>query len=218
MNKITRFPIAQEGLYLVSVFWGAASLMLFLHKYEISLVFLGASLLVALFFRNPNRKVVSSNNSILSPADGKVVAVETVIESRFLKQPMRKISIFMSLFNVHMNRAPLTATVKDQKHTNGKFRFANNDKASLDNEQNALLLETPDNKLFVLVQIAGWVARRIVCYPQKGDQLRAGDIYGLIKFGSRVDIYLPSGSNIRVKIGDKVRAGKTIVGVLDEIS
>ena len=130
---------------------------------------------------------------------------------------MQKISIFMSLFNVHMNRFPVSATIKDQKHRNGTFKFANRDKASLDNEQNALLLETLGNNQIVVVQIAGWIARRIVCYTQTGDHLKAGDIFGLIKFGSRVDLYVPVDSNIRVKIGDSVRAGKTIVGVLDEI-
>lgn len=218
MNKAVHIPIAKEGLYLIFAILGVGSLMLFLHNYVLFVIFLAIAILISLFFRNPNRKINIHHNSIIAPADGKVIAVETVIETRFLNRPMQKISIFMSLFNVHMNRSPITATVKDQKHTIGKFRFANHDKASLDNEQNALLLETSDNRLFVLIQIAGWVARRIVCYPQKGDKLRAGDIYGLIKFGSRVDLYLPSESKVRVNIGDRVKAGRTIIGVLDEIS
>lgn len=217
LNTIIKLPVAQEGLYVVFAFLGAASLLLFLHKYLIFIVFLGLAILVSLFFRNPKRNIDAPHNSILAPADGKVVAIETTYESRFLKKSATKISIFMSLFNVHMNRVPIAAMVKDRKHRDGKFTFANRDKASLDNEQNAILLETSDNTQIVVVQIAGWIARRIVCYAQTGDHLNAGDVFGLIKFGSRVDLYVPSGLNVRVNIGDMVRAGKTIVGVLDGI-
>lgn len=218
MDRSKQFPVAVEGLPFVFLSLGIASLMLFLKFSLFSLAFLAVATLTALFFRNPKRTIVPVLNSVLSPADGKIIQIESVFEPRFVKKPMQKISIYMNLLNVHMNRSPITATVKDQVHRTGKFRLASHDKASLDNEQNAILLETIDNQLIVVVQIAGWIARRIVCYPKNGDQLISGEILGLIKFGSRVDIYLPPDFKFRVKIGENVAGGKTVIGVFNETS
>ena len=170
------------------------------------------SLFIAYFFRNPRRKIPNLQNVILSPADGRVVHVGECEESRFLKERALKISIFMSLFDVHLNRAPVSGTILAQKYNPGRFLAANVEKSSLLNEQNAMILETEDRFKVLLVQIAGFVARRIVCYAKAGDLLRKGEIFGLIRFGSRVDLYLPPEIKPIVRVGQHVKGGESIIG------
>jgi phosphatidylserine decarboxylase len=141
-----------------------------------------------------------------------VVFVGTVQEERFLHQPMCKVSIFMSVFNVHVNRVPVSGTVKDQFYNKGKFLNAALDKASLENEQAGMLLEAASGQRFLVVQIAGLIARRIVTYPVVGDLLQRGQRYGLIRFGSRVDLYMPADVRLQVSLGDRCVGGETIVG------
>ena len=170
------------------------------------------SLFIAYFFRNPRRKIPNLQNVILSPADGRVVHVGECEENRFLKEKALKISIFMSLFDVHLNRAPVSGTILAQKYIPGRFLVANVEKSSLLNEQNAMVLETEDRNRILLVQIAGFVARRIVCYAKAGDALRKGQIFGLIRFGSRVDLYLPPEVKPIVRLGQHVKGGESIIG------
>jgi phosphatidylserine decarboxylase len=170
------------------------------------------SLFVAYFFRNPRRKIPTLQNVILSPADGRVVHVGECEESRFLKEKVLKISIFMSLFDVHLNRAPVSGTILAQNYIPGRFLMANVEKSSLLNEQNAMILETEDRHKILLIQIAGFVARRIVCYAKAGDLLSKGEIFGLIRFGSRVDLYLPPEVKPIVSVGQHVKGGESIIG------
>jgi len=170
------------------------------------------SLFIAYFFRNPRREIPNLQNVILSPADGRIVHVGECEEDRFLKEKTLKISIFMSLFDVHINRAPVSGTILAKKYLPGRFLTANVEKSSLLNEQNALILETEDRYKILLIQIAGFVARRIVCYAKAGDTLGKGEVFGLIRFGSRVDLYLPPEVKPIVRVGQHVKGGESIIG------
>lgn len=207
-----RWPLAKEGLpFLIP------SLLLTLAMVALGWTILSSllallTLFIAFFFRNPKREVPDLENIILAPADGRIVHVGEAQETRFLRSATLKISIFMSIFDVHLNRAPVTARLVERSYHPGRFRIASTEKASLDNEQNALLLETEEGEKIVLVQIAGLIARRIVCYSKPGDPLRRGEVFGLIRFGSRVDLYLPLGVKPTVRLGQHVRGGESIVG------
>jgi phosphatidylserine decarboxylase len=172
------------------------------------------TLFIAWFFRNPARTIPQDAHLIVSPGDGKVVAVEQEFEHRFLKEPSVRISIFLNVFNVHINRLPVAGMVQDIVYTPGQFMAANLPGASTKNEQNALMLRRADGKRVLCVQIAGLIARRIVCWVVPGEQAEKGDRFGLIRFGSRMDIYLPYNSVIRVKIGAKVKGGSSILAEL----
>jgi len=166
--------------------------------------------LCAWFFRDPAREIPAGEHQVVSPADGRVLAVVAEREERFLQAPATRISIFMSPLDVHVNRSPVAGRVVTVEHTRGKFRAAFADKASLDNERTAMVLEAGGRRL-VVVQIAGALARRIVCRPRPGDVLERGERYGLIMFGSRVDLFLPEGVRACVAPGARVYAGRTVV-------
>jgi phosphatidylserine decarboxylase len=172
------------------------------------------TLFVIYFFRDPERSIPPGEKAILSPADGKVIRVEPCLEERFLKGPAIKISIFMSLLSVHVNRIPLTGNIAESSYSAGKFFSANLDKASAANEQNALLIETSKGVRILAVQIAGLIARRIVCWVRKGDRVIRGQRFGLIRFGSRLDIYVPQNARVQARVGQKAYGGRTILGYL----
>lgn len=159
------------------------------------------------FFRDPERVPPADERLVVSPADGRVVAV---VPDLALDAPATRVSIFMSPLDVHVNRNPVSGTVEQVRHTPGRFRAAFADKASLDNERNALVLESSGRR-YLLVQIAGAVARRIVCRVAPGDRVQRGDRFGMIMFGSRVDLFLPAGVEPLVRRGDRVRAGSSVV-------
>jgi phosphatidylserine decarboxylase len=165
------------------------------------------------FFRDPPRDIPQGEGLVLCPADGKVIIVGNTTDP-YRNVPALKISIFMNVFNVHSQRSPVDATITDVKYAKGLFVNAAFDKASSDNERNALILRLPDNTEISCVQVAGLIARRILCYVKPGDQLTRGQRYGFIRFGSRVDVYLPTDSRPRVAIGDKVSASSTILAEL----
>lgn len=167
------------------------------------------------FFRDPKRTVPKDEGLLVSPADGKVVDVTRVEEGRFLKTPAIKVSIFLNVFNVHVNRVPTAGKVIDVFYNPGRFFAANVPKASLENEQNALIMETSGGKKIVCIQIAGLIARRIVCWVKKGGNLVRGERFGLIRFGSRVDLFLPPETDIKISKGEKVIGGETILGYLE---
>jgi phosphatidylserine decarboxylase len=205
-------PIAREGysfiipMAMATLFFG---LMGWLY---LAAVFCGITCFVIYFFRNPTRTPPSSEDAIVSPADGRVLEVASQLEDRFLHREAVKISIFMSLFDVHVNRCPITGRVTKRVHDPGKFFPANTDKSSLLNEQNAVLLCSSDGFEILCIQIAGIIARRIVCYAEKGNVLQKGQIFGMIRFGSRLEIFLPPSVEVRVRVGDHVKAGETILG------
>jgi phosphatidylserine decarboxylase len=210
------FIIAREGIkWLISGF--LITLFFFLVKLPaLSLIFLGLTLFTAFFFRNPKRDIPNQPGIVLSPADGKICMITEAYEKRFLKEKRKRISIFMSVFNCHLNRSPVEAKVIDTHYHQGKFHLANVDKASDLNEQLMILLEdqtTPGDR-YVVVQIAGYLARRIVSYVKSGDILKRGELFGIIQFGSRVDLYLPENVNLKVTVGDSVYGGETVLGVI----
>jgi phosphatidylserine decarboxylase len=165
------------------------------------------------FFRDPPRLLPTGEKNVLSPADGRIVAVAPVRDP-WLERDALKVSIFMNVFNVHSNRSPVTGEVKQRWYHPGRFFNADLDKASLENERNALWIKTADGHDITCVQVAGLIARRILCYADAGTQLSRGQRYGFIRFGSRVDVYLPCDARVRVTIGDKVRATSTILAEL----
>jgi len=171
------------------------------------------TLFVVSFFRNPERTAPGDDRTVVAPADGTVIVVERVPETPLGSEAL-KISIFMSVFNVHVNRAPLSGTVVDVDYHPGRFLDARDGRASSENERNGVVLETAAGIRIAFVQIAGLIARRIICYPKVGDALVRGTRYGLIRFGSRVDVYLPVGVEPLVKLGDTTVAGETVLGRL----
>ncbi len=172
------------------------------------------SFFVIWFFRNPERYFQDGANVVISPADGKVIKVEDIEMNDSISGKFKKISIFMNVFNVHVNRIPYNGKIEAINYHEGKFVSANLDKASSDNERNAIQIRTENGSAIWAVQIAGLIARRIVCWVAVGDAVKKGERFGLIRFGSRVDVYLPPDSRIAVKIGQKVRAGETPLGHL----
>ncbi|MFH1334935.1 MAG: phosphatidylserine decarboxylase family protein [Candidatus Zixiibacteriota bacterium] len=178
----------------------------------LSMLFLLFSLFIVYFFRDPDRIIPPDNNFILSAADGKVISIKPIDAVEFIGKEGTIISVFMSVFDVHVNRIPISGKVNYIKYNKGKFLPAFEDKASLENEQNELGLDTSQGKI-ILKQIAGIIARRIVCKVKPGDAVKAGERFGMIKFGSRVDLFLPQSVEIKVDLNQKVKAGETVIGV-----
>ncbi|MCI5896121.1 MAG: phosphatidylserine decarboxylase [Candidatus Aphodousia sp.] len=170
-------------------------------------------LLVTQFFRDPPRTVPTIPDVVLSPADGQIVKVEKTIDP-FTNKDAILISVFMNIFNVHCQRSPVEGTVEDVQYYPGKFLNADLDKASTENERNAVVMRLKDGQAITVVQVAGLVARRILCYVQKGDELSRGERYGFIRFGSRLDVYLPTDAEPCVTIGEKVLGTETILAKL----
>jgi phosphatidylserine decarboxylase len=172
---------------------------------------LALAVFVTSFFRDPERQTPSDPQTLVAPADGRVIKVAEVADDRFLHGQVRLISIFMSPLNVHVNRAPSSGRVVDVRYNPGKYFRAFADKASLDNEQNAIVMEDGEGRRFCFVQIAGFVARRIVCYLGPGSDIGRGERCGMIMFGSRVDIYLPLDAVVSVEVGKGTTAGETVI-------
>jgi len=178
-----------------------------------ALPFWAVTLFILQFFRDPPREIPEDAQAVLSPADGRVVAVEKARDP-YLEREALKISVFMNVFDVHANRAPVDGTVKQRWYHAGSFLNAALDKASLENERNALWLQTAGGQDITCVQIAGLVARRILCYVEEGAELARGQRYGFIRFGSRVDLYLPPDAEPQAALGDKVYATESILARL----
>jgi phosphatidylserine decarboxylase len=207
--------LAREGIPFVACGWAVTILLYYLTPWPLSATALLLTLFIMYFFRDPDRKSQVPQGSILSPADGKIIDVRAVqSDENPLQVPAIKISIFMSVFDVHVNRIPVDGTVTRISYHPGRFFAANLDKASSDNESNRILLETRDGRKILVIQIAGLIARRIACWVEETDAVRAGQRFGLIRFGSRVEVYAPEPTRTAVKTGQRVRAGQTILGYL----
>lgn len=171
------------------------------------------ALFVLQFFRDPAREIPQDAGAVLSPADGRVIKVERTQDS-YAQREAILVSVFMNVFNVHSNRSPVDCSVQRVQYFPGKFVNADLDKASTENERNAVVVKTADGQTVTFVQVAGLIARRILCYVKAGDVLARGQRYGFIRFGSRVDVYLPLTATVKVAIGDKVSATTTILAQL----
>ena len=207
-----RIPIAKEGYMfilplavLTGIFWA-------LSWFWVTGLFVGLFLFVTWFFRDPERSVPEDPNAIVSPGDGKIVEIISE-KDPLLDEAYTRVSIFLNVFNVHVNRVPIAGKIQAPRYNPGKFLNAASHKASLDNEQSAILLNNGHVTILVK-QIAGLIARRIVCWAKEGDEYQRGQRFGLIRFGSRVDIFLPEGTDIKVAIGDIVNGGSSIIGYL----
>jgi phosphatidylserine decarboxylase len=204
--------IAREGWPFLAGAVAAAAIVTWFGGWWSAPLWLVA-LFVLQFFRDPPREVPAGEGLVLSPADGRIVQVGNARDD-YLGREALKISVFMNVFNVHSNRAPVDGAVENVWYFPGLFVNADLDKASTDNERNAVHLRTASGIDVTSVQVAGLIARRILCYVAKGDRLARGDRYGFIRFGSRVDVYLPVGSRPKVAIGDKVSATSTVLAEL----
>ena len=207
-------PVAQPGLKFVFITILITGMLFYFGWISFAGASLALTLFVCWFFRDPDRDTPQDEKSLISPADGKVIIVEKQEKCEYLSEPCIKVSIFMNVFNVHVNRVPFNGVVQRVLYHPGKFMNASFDKASTHNERNALIIKTDNDASFVVVQIAGLIARRIVNCVKEGDELRKGDRYGMIQFGSRLDLYLPCDFDVAVSVGEKTKAGSTIIGYM----
>lgn len=205
-----QFPVAKEGWPFIAVLIILSAIV-----YQFSpwwaLLPITLSFFTAFFFRNPRRIVPAQKDIIVAPADGVILEIQEQYEQRYLKNDAVKIRIYLSLFNVHVNRSPCDGRVDYVHRFPGKFLMANRKEAGEANSKNCLGLQTPWGRVLV-VQITGFIARRIVCWAEEGDLLKMGQRFGLIKFGSCTELYLPKNVTLNVKPGDKVKGGITILG------
>ena len=205
--------IAREGWPFIAIAVVATVLLYWVGGLVGLVVGVLATAFVVQFFRDPPRKVPDAPNAVISPADGRVVSVG-VARDPWLERDALRISVFMNVFNVHSNRSPVDGEVRDVWYNAGAFVNAALDKASTENERNALHLRTKEGRDVTCVQVAGLIARRILCYVKKGDVLARGQRYGFIRFGSRVDVYLDPAAKPRVAVGDVVAATETVLAEL----
>jgi phosphatidylserine decarboxylase len=212
--KTPRIPLSLDGYPFILFAAFTTLVFAFLEIAVAALPCLLVTTFITWFFRDPERVGPDRVDAFVSPADGKVIVVEEVDDHRFVQGRAHKISIFMNIFNVHVNRVPYQGRVEQILLRPGKFYAADSERGALQNESCALTIQTENNLRYGVVQIAGLIARRIVCWAEKGDALATGQRYGLIRFGSRLDIYLPLQVVLHVKKGEKVKAGETVIASL----
>jgi phosphatidylserine decarboxylase len=213
-DRAVGIPIVREGLPFVGSI-GVSALVAGLVGWTVpAAVLAGATAFTAWFFRNPSRAAPDLARCVVSPGDGRVVAIAEEYEPRYLKQLAIRISIFLNIFDVHVNRIPCSGLVEDVVYQPGTFVVANRPDATLHNEQNALMIRGASGLKVLCVQVAGLLARRIVCWVTPGERVKCGERYGLIRFGSRMDLYLPKESMLHVAMGDRVKGGQTVVAEL----
>jgi phosphatidylserine decarboxylase len=218
MNMMSTFikPMHPEGIKFVGTF-AAVTLVLFLISTFLGWIGVGLTVWCYYFFRDPERVTPDRPGLVISPADGVISLIEPAVppaELGMADAPLTRVSVFMNVFNCHVNRAPVPGEIKAVAYRPGKFLNASLDKASEDNERNSLCIAMDDGREIAVVQIAGLVARRIVSFVEPGDQMQAGERFGLIRFGSRLDVYLPDGVEPMVKIGQTMVAGETVIADL----
>lgn len=203
---------AKEGYPFILFFAAITVLSAFFTVHWATAVALVLTLFMFYFFRDPDRNTVPDRGVFYSPADGKIVQIRETLEDELLNRKMLEVSIFMDAFNVHVNRSPCEGTVRAVKYYPGRFMAAFKEEASKANEHITMVLESAGNTV-VVRQVAGLLARRAVCRVKEGDALQQGERYGIIKFSSRVDVFLPLDTTVKVQLGDKVKAGETVIAV-----
>jgi phosphatidylserine decarboxylase len=209
LNNYPHPIIAREGWPFLGLAIALAALVTFFCA-AWSIPFWIIAVFVLQFFRDPPRTIPQTINAVLSPADGRIVVVEKV-QDPYANREAIKISVFMNVFNVHSNRSPVDGKIEQVQYFPGKFVNADLDKASIENERNALTITAANGQIVTCVQVAGLIARRILCYVKAGDTLARGQRYGFIRFGSRVDVYLPLSATPKVTVGDIVSATETVL-------
>jgi phosphatidylserine decarboxylase len=208
---VQHLPIAKQGFPSIAVLVALFLVSALAGWTVVAALSLLAALLVVNFFRDPERTVPPDPRAVVAPADGKIIFAGKVFEDRFLRREALKVSIFMNVFNVHVNRVPFSGEITNIHYEKGKFVAANLDKASRDNEHNAVVLRLADGETLAFVQIAGLIARRIDCWAKPGDRVERGERFGMIRFGSRVDLYAPTTCRLAVAEGQHVKAGESIL-------
>jgi len=206
--------IAYEGFPFIILSLIFTAFAAFFAVLWLTVLLAALTVFIICFFRNPERHFVDDEKLVICPADGKIIRIEDVDVSGTITGRFKKISIFMNVFNVHVNRVPCGGTIEKIHYHKGRFLSANLDKASAENERNEIMIRTKEGRAVWVVQIAGLIARRIVCWTQEGATMQKGERFGLIRFGSRVEVFLPPDSRVAVKLNDKVRAGQTPLGYL----
>lgn len=213
-DRAVGIPIVKEGLPFVAAAGVPAVAAGVLGWPGLAAAFGAVALFTAWFFRNPKRSSPTSDRAVVAPGDGKIVEICEEPEPRFLKDQSVRVSIFLNIFDVHVNRIPCGGLVEQVAYQPGRFLVASRPEATLQNEQNALLIRAAQGAQVLCVQIAGLIARRIVCWVAPGDRVACGERFGLIRFGSRMDVFLPVGTKLAVKVGDHVKGGETLLGEL----
>ncbi len=213
-DRAAGVPFAKEGFPFVGAAAGSTLIAWWLGWVPVAVVGAILTLFVSWFFRNPPRVIPQGPGLVVAPGDGVVLAVEEEFEPRYLKDRSVRISIFLNVFDVHINRIPCEGLVEDVQYRPGLFLVASKPHATVKNEQNAVMIKTVEGAKVLCVQVAGLIARRIVCWVNPKDLAVRGERYGLIRFGSRMDTYLPVGTAIRIAVGDRVTGGETILGEL----
>ncbi len=212
----TAFPVAAPGYPFIYASAFATAVFALLGWPVPAVAGILVTVAIALFFRDPDRATPVREGAIIAPADGKVVFVGKVEANPYIEGPCMKVGIFMSVFNVHVNRMPCSGKIDEVRHYPGKFLPADKDSASLQNERNAVMMTTEDGRAIGVVQVAGLIARRIITWVNTDDRVAAGQRFGMICFGSRVDLYLPENTVISITKGSRVSAGFTVLGQLSE--
>jgi phosphatidylserine decarboxylase len=207
---LIKLPVAKEGLVFILPSLCLTLLCYFAGFRAFGVVPLLLALFFIYFFRNPSRSVISSAEELISPADGRVMGIDRLLENEFLHENVTRISIFMSVSDVHVNRAPCEGSIERVQHRDGRFRLAFKKGVDEENERNYIVVRRNDEG-FLIVQIAGFLARRIICYVQERDRVEKGTPLGMIAFGSRVDLYAPLDYVPAVKPGQKVKSGLTVL-------
>jgi len=206
-----KIPVAKEGLPFIGTAALSTVVLALLQMRWPALAGLASTVFILCFFRDPERVTPHIPDLITSPADGKVIDIAEAADPFFEAGMFIRISIFMNIFNCHVNRSPISGTVIDMNYRRGKFLSADRPRAMKENERSAILLEDEHNRKIIVVQVAGFIARRIVCLAEVGDRLRRGQRFGMIRFGSRLDVYVPLESDITVENGDRTVAGETVL-------
>jgi phosphatidylserine decarboxylase len=213
-DRAVGVPFAKEGFPFIGAAAGITLIAGWLGWTPVAVAAAILTLFVSWFFRNPARVIAQGSRLVVAPGDGKVLAVDEEFEPRYLKDRSVRISIFLNVFDVHINRMPCEGTIEDVQYQPGLFLVASKPNATLKNEQNAVMIKTAEGAKVLCVQVAGLIARRIVCWVNPRDRAVRGERYGLIRFGSRMDTFLPVGTAIKVSVGDRVKGGETILGEL----